>query len=116
MDPCLPDLTGTRKKPVAWTSRPCVHDSPASRLFLKRVPLIEMSRIRRPQQERPPPQPSRRRVNEMRSAPPDQTSASRPFLSMRFKSLSDGPLGFFSPISHFWTVETLVFRNAANTA
>ena len=47
---------------------------------------------------------------------PVQTSASTPFLSMRFKSLRDGPLGFFSPISHFCTVETLVLRNAAKTA
>jgi hypothetical protein len=35
---------------------------------------------------------------------------------MRLSSFSEGPLGIFSPISHFWTVETLVFNTAANTA
>ena len=30
-----------------------------------------------------------------------QTSAATPFWSITFNSFSDGPLGFFSPISHF---------------
>lgn len=32
------------------------------------------------------------------------------------KSFNDGPLGFFSPISHFCTVDELVLSTAANTA
>ena len=41
---------------------------------------------------------------------------SKPLRSIRLSSLSDGPLGFFSPISHFCTVDTLVLRIAAKTA
>jgi hypothetical protein len=37
-------------------------------------------------------------------------STSRPFRSTRFNSFNEGPLGFFSPRSHFCTVEGLVFR------
>ncbi len=35
---------------------------------------------------------------------------------MRFSSLSEGPLGSLSPVSHFCTVDTLAFSTAANTA
>src|SRR5690348_2601576 len=38
-----------------------------------------------------------------------------PLRSIRLSSFSDGPPGFFSPISHFCTVDVLVFRSAANT-
>lgn len=40
----------------------------------------------------------------------DQASASRPFLSTRLSSLSEGPFGFFWPCSHFCIVDGLVFR------
>jgi len=43
-----------------------------------------------------------------RQAP--HASASRPFLSTRFSSFSEGPFGFFCPCSHFCTVEVLVLR------
>jgi hypothetical protein len=42
--------------------------------------------------------------------------AASPFLSTRLKSFREGPLGRFSPISHFCTVERLVFSTDANTA
>lgn len=45
-----------------------------------------------------------------------QEIASIPFRWMTFRSFNEGPLGRFSPISHFWTVETLVLSIAANTA
>ena len=45
-----------------------------------------------------------------------QASALTPLRSMTFSNFSDGPLGRFSPISHFCTVDTLVLRTAANTA
>ena len=40
---------------------------------------------------------------------------STPLRSITLSNFSDGPLGRFSPISHFWTVDTLVFSTAANT-
>lgn len=40
----------------------------------------------------------------------DYPSTSNPFRSTRFNSFNEGPLGFFSPRSHFCTVEGLVFR------
>jgi hypothetical protein len=45
-----------------------------------------------------------------------QITASSPLRSMRFKSLSDGPLGFFSPTSHLRTVDRLVLSTEARTA
>ena len=45
-----------------------------------------------------------------------QITASSPLRSIRLRSFSDGPLGFLSPISHFCTVDTLVFSTAASTA
>src|SRR5450759_2008162 len=45
-----------------------------------------------------------------------QARALMPLRSMTFSNFSDGPLGRFSPISHFCTVDTLVLRTAANTA
>jgi len=43
-------------------------------------------------------------------------TASMPLRCTRFSSLSDGPLGRLLPTSHFCTVDTLVFKMAANTA
>jgi hypothetical protein len=37
-------------------------------------------------------------------------NTSKPFWSTKFRSLSDGPLGFFWPRSHFCTVDGLVFK------
>jgi hypothetical protein len=48
--------------------------------------------------------------------PPAQANASTPLRSITFSSFSEGPLGRFSPISHFCTVDTLVLSTAANTA
>lgn len=45
-----------------------------------------------------------------------QISASSPLRSSRSSSLADGPLGCLSPISHWRTVETLVFNTDASTA
>jgi hypothetical protein len=56
-----------------------------------------------------------RRADSYQMFPPYST-ASRPFRSMRSSSLSDAPLGFFSPISHFCTVDALILRIAAKTA
>lgn len=42
-------------------------------------------------------------------------TASSPFLSIKLRSLREGPLGRLSPASHFLTVETLVFNTAAST-
>lgn len=39
-----------------------------------------------------------------------------PLRWMTFRSFNDGPLGRFSPISHFCTVETLLLSMAADTA
>jgi hypothetical protein len=36
--------------------------------------------------------------------------AFKPLRSTRSRSFNAGPLGVLSPISHFWTVETLVLR------
>ncbi len=33
---------------------------------------------------------------------------------MRLSSFSEGPLGLFTPTSHFWIVEALVFNTAAS--
>ena len=43
-------------------------------------------------------------------------TAARPFLSRRLNSFREGPLGRFSPIYHFCTVERLMFNTEANTA
>ncbi len=43
-------------------------------------------------------------------------ATANPFFSIRLRSFRDGPPGFFSPISHFCTVDTLVLSTAANTA
>ena len=43
------------------------------------------------------------------------SSASSPFLSNRFSSLSDGPLGCLAPLSHCRTVDGLVFNTEART-
>lgn len=40
---------------------------------------------------------------------------SNPLRSIRFSSFSEGPPGFFSPISHFCTAEMLVMSAAAKT-
>jgi hypothetical protein len=45
-----------------------------------------------------------------------QISASRPFRSSKLRSLSEGPLGCFSPISHCRTVDKLVLSTEARTA
>jgi Mitochondrial biogenesis AIM24 len=45
-----------------------------------------------------------------------QINTSNPFLSNRFSSLSDGPLGCLSPISHCRTVDRLVLSTDARTA
>jgi len=42
-------------------------------------------------------------------SPRDEITPSRPLRSINFNSLSEGPLGFLSPVStHFCTVDTLV--------
>src|SRR5947209_18657321 len=45
-----------------------------------------------------------------------QITASSPLRSSKLRSLSEGPLGCFSPISHCRTVDTLVLRIDARTA
>src|ERR1700677_156199 len=45
-----------------------------------------------------------------------QATISSPFFCTRCSSLSAVPVGRFWPISHFCTVETLVFKRAAKTA
>jgi hypothetical protein len=45
-----------------------------------------------------------------------QIKASSPFRSSRLSSLSEGPLGCFSPISHCRTVDRLVLSTEASTA
>ena len=45
-----------------------------------------------------------------------QSTASSPLRSSKLSSFSDGPLGCFSPPSHFRTVDRLVFNTAASTA
>ena len=47
--------------------------------------------------------------------PAHHNNASNPFRSSKFSSLSDGPLGCFSPISHLRTVEALVLSTEAIT-
>jgi hypothetical protein len=45
-----------------------------------------------------------------------QIKASSPFRSNRLSSLSEGPLGCFSPLSHCRTVDRLVLSTEASTA
>src|SRR5215470_14210272 len=45
-----------------------------------------------------------------------QMSTSSPLRSRRLRSFNDGPLGRFCPISHWRTVDKLVFRIDARTA
>ena len=45
-----------------------------------------------------------------------QINASSPLRSSRFSNFSDGPLGRFSPISHWRTVDRLVLSIDASTA
>ena len=55
-------------------------------------------------------------LTAIRLAPSLYERTSTPFTAITLSSFSDGPLGRFAPISHFCTVEVLVFKTAANTA
>src|SRR3984885_9617254 len=61
--------------------------------------------------------PSRRsEMHRLMDGAGPQATISSPFFCTRCSSLSAVPVGRFWPISHFCTVETLVFRRAAKTA
>ena len=47
--------------------------------------------------------------------PAHHNNASNPLRSSKFSTLSDGPLGCFSPISHLRTVDALVLSTEAIT-